>query len=481
LNPMKDSDVRELTADVVVAGGGGSGLAAAIAAAEKGAKVIVIEKRRTAGGNSVRPRGIFAADSHIQKRLKIEARRDDLFKMAMADSHWRVDGRIMQTFINKSADTIRWMEEKGVRFSDVPHFLPNQVPRIFHLMEGRGSAAMRLFVKRCGDLGVRILLDTAARQIVTDDRGEVAGLIAATKDSELHIRAKAVIIATGGYGGNKELLKKYYPYYTDDLINAGLPHMGEGLQMATGIGAATEGLGNLLLRGPYFKGSLEVVTVAMEPSTIWVNRKGERFTDETVGFHWPNAANALNQQPGRICYSLFDEKLKRTFVEEGLIKGYNRFAPNTKMIELDRRLRYEASRDRVKISGSWSEIAEWMGAKTETLENTITTYNASAQSRLDGLFFKQQDFLHALETPPFYAAKCYQGFYNTIGGIKINHHMEVVDPDDNPIPGCYAAGTDTGGWETETYCLLLSANAFGFAVNSGRIAGENASAYAGHD
>ena len=115
-----------------------------------------------------------------------------------------------------------------------------------------------------------------------------------------------------------------------------------------------------------------------------------------------------------------------------------------------------------------------MGATPKVLKETIKEYNASCDHGYDELMSKDRDYLFPLRTPPFYALKCYQGFLGTIGGIKINHHMQVLNHDDDPIPGLYAVGCAAGGWESDTYCLALSGSAFGFALNSGRIAGENA-------
>lgn len=82
-----------------------------------------------------------------------------------------------------------------------------------------------------------------------------------------------------------------------------------------------------------------------------------------------------------------------------------------------------------------------------------------------------------MRTAPYYAIKCHADFMNTIGGIKINERMEVLGKEDNPIAGLYGAGVDVGGWQSDTYCAVLSGSAFGFAVNSGRIAGENAAGF----
>ena len=101
-------------------------------------------------------------------------------------------------------------------------------------------------------------------------------------------------------------------------------------------------------------------------------------------------------------------------------------------------------------------------------------YNESCLKRHDGLFAKEPRYLRPLLTPPFYAVRAHANFLTTTGGIKINERMEVLGTDDEPISGLYAAGVDVGGWTTDTYCAALPGTAFGFAVNSGRIAGENA-------
>jgi fumarate reductase flavoprotein subunit len=192
-----------------------------------------------------------------------------------------------------------------------------------------------------------------------------------------------------------------------------------------------------------------------------------------MGFNWPEAANALNRQPDRICYTLFDEGIKEAFMTEGPIKGY-RNPPLKGLERLEKQLRSEAEKGSARIAESWDEVACWMGAAPKVLKETVDEYNRSCHRGYDETFLKQRRFLVPLETPPYYALKCCQGFLGTIGGIKINHRMEVLSHQDKSIPGLYAVGSCTGGWESDTYCLELSGSAFGFAINSGRIAGENA-------
>jgi fumarate reductase flavoprotein subunit len=475
-NLRKTTDIEILTTEIVVIGGGG-GLAAAVAAAEKGAKVTLLEKRKKTGGNVALARGLLAAESPVQKRMKIDARKEELFKTAMNYAHWTINPRIIWALMDKSGETIQWFEKMGVIFKDVPHSYYNQFPRIYHIPEGYGANLVKILLKKCMDLGVQLFCETSAKRILTGKRGEVTGVLAIRKDKEIKINAKSVIIATGGYSGNKELLKKYYQHYTDSLRLYGLPSVGDGLHMATEAGAATEGLGTILAMGPLFEGSLYVHAVAMESNTVWVNRRGERFVDEA--YEVPSeTANALNRQPDKISYTLLDEKIKQSFMEKGLIKGIeSRFPITTRMTDLERYLQKDRENGKVKISHSWKEIAKWIGADFKVLKNTIDEYNSYCGQGSDEMFYKERRFLQPLRTPPFYALKCCQAFHGTIGGIKINHHMEVLNHHESPIPGLYAMGNDTGGWVSDTYCFVLTGTALAFALNSGRIAGENAAKY----
>ena len=143
-----ETDIKkDATADVIVIGGGGTGLAAAVAAAEKEATVVVLEKRKALGGTSAMASGIFAAESPLQKRMMIEASRDVLFKKAMDYAHWKSNPRIVRAFVDKSGDTVRWLEEKGLEFAWIIAMYPNQVPQVLHSPEGRGAAIIRLLEK----------------------------------------------------------------------------------------------------------------------------------------------------------------------------------------------------------------------------------------------------------------------------------------------------------------------------------------------
>jgi len=347
---------------------------------------------------------------------------------------------------------------------------------------------MKALAKNCEDLGVKVLRRSAGKKLLTDEKGNVTGVVAATGEKELRITAKCVIIATGGCAGNKELLKKYYPVYSENVVCAGLPHKGDGLLMGMEVGAATAGLGTLEACGPDFLWlkSPHLNWISMQPNTLWVNKRGERFTDEGVATRAVGeSANTILRQPDQNSYTLYDVKIKRSLTEEGLaggplgwLYGVTKFVwEKNELPELEKEFQKQEERGILKISDSWDEIARWIGAAPEVLKATVDEYNSFCDHGYDEIFAKERRYLIPLRTPPYYAMKCGTHFYCTKGGLKINHHMEVLDKQDNPIPRLYAVGGDTGGWESDTYNIRLSGHSVGFAINSGRIAGENAAKY----
>ena len=360
---------------IAVIGGGGAGLSAAVAAAEEGADVILLEKRRKMGGNTALAHEIFAAESPVQKRKRFDVLRDDCFKIAMGYAHWRIDPKIVRVWIDKSGDTIQWLEEKGISFDIGGYgkmYLNHRYPPPGHLIEGRrgGADLIKKLAKNGEDLGVKILCQTGAKELITNKDGKVTGVIASRKDGgEIRIKATNVIIATGGYGGNKRLLKKYNPYYTENVTLVGAPCMGDGLTMTTKIGAATEGLGILHIESACATPGVhrDLHALAIEPQTIWVNKLGERFVDESVIFSHSGhmafeAGMAMMRQPDCLCYTLFDERLKQELIENGSTIGWAGTRPGVPQPRLAGMIQSATDKGKIKISNSWDDIAEWIGA-----------------------------------------------------------------------------------------------------------------------
>jgi len=482
IKKSRKTKAQTIQTDVVVIGGGGAGMAAAVQAAESGAKVLVLEKRGAVGGNTAMAHGFFAAESPVQKRMMIDAPKDALFKLSMDYHHWTINPKLVRTFINKSGDTARWLEEKGLKIDLVPALHPRYRYRTFHMTFGpTGNNVIQLLRKSCEDHGVNILLKSAVKKLLQDDRGKVTGVLAETVEGPLKVQSKSVIITTGGYGGNKRLLKKHCPNFGGETKYFGIKELtGDGLLMAMEIGAATEGLGLPHYWGGHYYGANVINLINQRPEAIWINRYGERYCDENNLFDMGLRGNVMDRQPDRVSYTLFDEQIKNKIIAEGLVGtqvALRWAAPDTTWASIMEKLPAEAKKDKVKISNSLDQIARWMGASPRNLKATIDEYNADCDRGYDSVFLKDRRCLEALRTPPYYAIRFNQTILDTMGGIKTNHNLEIVDSEDKPIPGLYAAGVCVGGYTSANYCYELAGTMFGFALNSGRIAAENAVKY----
>ena len=499
------SEGKNLKAEVVIIGGGGAGMAAALTAAERGcSKVVVLEKVGSPGGNSALAHDLFAVESPVQKQMGTDARRDDFFKIAMRWCHWsKVNPRIVRAFLDKSGETIGWLLEKGVTFQLGQYYI-NQSPRVRHAIDGRGAELMRILAKECEERGVQVFTRTPGKKILYGKNGREIVVVAENAEGELRISAKSVIITTGGYAGNVTLLKKYCAYYNPEtMLNAGVRHnTGDGIELALQAGAATAGLGHIMFHGPHAplfsekepsidintgKGNqlrVDISKLVWEPQTLWVNKRGRRYNDEGHNLSSFASAFVTAQQPGGIMYSLFDDSIRQNFEAEGLrrpaaygrVEGKQPLFNGVPLPGLGAGLREMAKKypKNIKIAETLDEITEWIGSKPEVLKETVKEYNEGCKRGYDQIFCKDRIYLLPLLKAPYYAVKGQSFICDAIGGIKINEKMEVVDADDNPLPGLYAAGATTGCWESENYCYELTGHLLGFALNSGRIAGENA-------
>jgi fumarate reductase flavoprotein subunit len=508
MHRKETTNSKNLNADVVIIGAGGAGLAAALTLFEKGCQNVVVLEKSGIGGNSAMTHDLFAVESPVQRRMGTDARRDDFFKKMMAWAHWAtVNPRIVRAFIDKSGDTIRWLQEKGLEFN-LQQFYINQSPRVSHTIKGEGKELMKVLARACTKSGIRIFTQSPCRKVFRDDKG-IIGILAEGKGEEITVAVKSIIIASGGYAWNRELLEKHCAFYNRDTVLSHGVHSntGDGIQMAIDIGAATAGLGHLMLRGPsapssqatrmkikYSASEVKEYPASIlikEPQTIWVNKKGERFIDEGHNLASFASGVPVAQQPDGVIYTIFDDHMRQDMEEQGInwpaaYGGQIRENPQhgrplagVPLPGLGKELRHLVDNgiSGLKIAQSLDEIADWIGAKTEILLKTVEEYNVDCKKEHDSIFCKDPKYLIPLHHPPYYALRGQSIICDAVGGIKINERMEVLDNDDNPIPGLFAAGSTTGCWETESYCYELTGHMLGFALNSGRIAGENAAQY----
>jgi fumarate reductase flavoprotein subunit len=471
--------------DVVVVGSGASGLAAALEAAQAGARVIVFEKQPSLGGTSNNFEGVFAVGSAMQKEKYIAYSSDQAFKNFMEYNHWRVDARLVRSLINRSAENIDWLQSLGVEFVEVSINMPD-APRTYHVVKGRGQAAVKALVQKVREKGVTIKAASPVKQILKGKSG-LSGVVVDLDGKDTVVACRAVVIASGGYANNAEWIKKYAGLELGRTVtpmgNTG--KMGDGIRMAWEMGAAAEGMGVLhLIRvapfGPEFPFMNTVEGAAIQP-VLWVDPKGERFCDEGIAYYDTSLGNVNSRYKQGYTFCLFDDTIKKHFIEKGVFRGMGTVVPpGCKLRDLEEQLERFLSLSSKEFFGANSieELAGKMEVDPRVLKNTVEQYNIFCAQRYDAEFAKDPEYLIPLNGPRFYAAKARTCFLGTMGGIKINYKTEAVDEYGTPIAGLYAAGLDAGGLHAESYSMRdTSGIASAFAIISGRVAGENAAKY----
>ena len=478
---------KTIETDVVVIGSGATGMTAALTAAEGGAKVIVFEKQRSLGGTSNFFEGSFAVESDMQRERYITYSRDEAFKNLMEYCHWRANARLVRAFVDESAATIKWLQEQGVIFTDTTALSPDGY-RTYHNVKGYGEALIKSLAIKIKEKGVDIRLATPVTKILRQgDR--ITGVIAEEDGEEMQVNCKAVIIGSGGYANNTEWIKKYTGYDLGvNMIPIGnTDKMGDGIRMAWEVGADAEGMGVLeTFRsgpiGPEFAPKSQVEFPTVQPD-LWVDPNGQRFCNEAVAFYDTTMGNVNARFKEGYTFSVFDDSIIQRLNEIGIDRNVAEAYPTgSKPVDFYKEFKVtlEKGPNDVFAADSIEELAGKMGVEPAVLKATVDEYNSFCAKGHDDLFAKDPRYLQPLKGPKYYAIKARSLFLSTLGGIKINHNMEVVDKKGKCIPGLYAGGNDAGGMWGDSYPFDVAPGAASsFALNSGRIAARNALKYIG--
>lgn len=470
----------EYTTELLVIGGGAAGLAAAAAAAEKGTKVIVAEAMAAVGGNGLFPRGVFAVDSVLQRQRLIFADVDDIFSRCMEYSHWKIDGRLVRRLLDKSGDTISWLMDKGVEFCDVVHHTPNQAPEVFHITsakENAGSVVVRCLKKFCLEHDVMLLTGTKGQSLLQNEDGAVVGARCVGKDgSPIRIHAQQVIVCTGGFSGNPEMIQKYYPHFQPERVamGGGMRHPGDGVRMALEAGADIEGNFAMEIAAPKIQGYAALNLLLGKPYHVWLNRFGQRFASEGIVYNFAQAANACLRQP--------EGKMWVVFGQNQLNKALADGRDQIELIHIDKNAEAQlpetmekAIADGIMVKAeNLLQLAAFIGCSEESVTASIEEYECFCRGGRDAIFAKDRRYLLPLGQGPYYAIRAGADMLITHGGIRVNENFQALKADFRPVPNLYIAGVDFGGVDADEYNVEMSGHGFGFALNSGRMAGEHA-------
>ncbi len=485
--------MADLRCDIAVVAAGPAGLAAAIAAQENGAQVIVFEKARVTGGTANMGIGPFALESVLQKDMLEDFSVEEAFQEYMKETRWHVNARLVKNYFEKSGDTISWLMDMGVTFAGVKKYFPGS-HRTWHLVQPddggvpgpRSAGTMcRRMTERAKQLGVQILTGTPVKSLIMEN-GKAAGVLAVDENmEEIRCNAKAVIIATGGFGCSSEMIRKYTGYnYGKDMFNFRIPGIeGDGLRMAWEAGA---GKGRMsmekiihLMAGVKNDMYLPMSNVFYQPNLI-INIRGERIMNEELLEHTSYASNVIDIQPERKVYSILDKRILAIYRKKGVDVPNDMTKAFGNIIDYFDDMMPKANEDVPEfmiIADSVEELAERIGCPLQNLRSTLEEYHDLCEDKYDSVFGKPRKYLRPLDNPPYYAAAVSIGAYGSLGGILTDSDLRVLTEDHEVIGGLYGAGSDVNDIYDGSYVFTFPGNTMGFALNSGRIAGENAASY----
>ncbi|MCR5665634.1 MAG: FAD-binding protein [Eubacterium sp.] len=480
--------MKTMETDVIVVAAGPAGLAAAVTVGEAGLDSIVFEKANTTGGAANMGMGPLGLETKIQKRQFDSITKDEAYDIHMKYTHYQVDADLVQTYFDKSSDTIEWLEDLGVEFAGAFRYFAESAAT-WHIVKPENGVIgpraagpmVRILTDKARELGSEIFLETPVKELIMED-GKCVGVKAVDKDGEeIEARAKAVIVATGGFGTNAEMLKENFGYNLwEDFFPFNVPGTsGDGLNMmwkvgAMKYGANVEKIYQLKDNMNYF-----LLDAVLRQPNLLINQRGDRFMNEDRMGNTTFTGNAIDIQPGNYAYCIMDD---------GILKYYKKNGPDIfdivhpeeafMAVEPEFERAVEEGYDGYFEAESIEELAEKLGIDAEKLEETIEDYNDMCDCGYDSQFNKNPKFLHPITGKGKYrVGKFYVAAYGTIGGVRVNKYCEVFDNNEQIIPGLYSAGNDANTLYGDSYNFTLPGNSMGWAVNSGRMAGESAADY----
>ena len=442
-----------LETDVVVIGGGGAGLSAAVEAANHGAEVVLLEKMPFLGGETGISGGtIQGAETSVQSEAGVADSRQALFKYWRQAAHHENEADIVRTVANNSAATIDWLIDLGVNYE--PAGLGGggwtDVLRA-HRPPGRGNELISVLKEAANNVGVNILMETEGTELI-EENGRIVGVKSRGQVSQ--VNAKAVIIATGGFAANDQMINEIIPEYSDTYSVTIAGNTGDGIRMGEEIGAETRGPWGVIGWRTAQKADWGTKVESLSREVLlYVNEKGKRFTNEDA-YYALLGEDIMEQEK---VYQIFDETVR----QEKTVGWEEDFQ--------------EAVDEGIIVKGETiSELARKLELPEDDFTNTMEVYNSNVERGHDPIQWRDADTLVKMDQPPYYALEVAHANLGTIGGLAIDTNSRVLNTDNEPIAGLYAAGSVTGGFLGEVY--PAGGTAISMGITTGRIAGQNAAA-----
>lgn len=498
--PIPEREIAgEETADVIVVGAGMSGLCAAISAAEEGAKVILLEKTNTV---NFRGYDYAAVNSRVQRQVGSTIDPVDVTREIMRFGAYKPNQKVVMQWVNHSGAVSDWLLDmalaKGCKIQHIwtrdemvaeGATLPTRPSMTFVLeptqeaiekapkgmIGGPPVIAMAYtLLSTAEDKGVDIRFKTPAVRLIRadDGKGRVTAVIAKPKDGayQKFTATKGIILCAGDYGHDPDMLHYYIP--SSDTVQQNLypskANTGDGHKMGLWVGADIDEAPHAPM---YFDlGMVDSPGLAdsvMRQPWLSLNNDAERYANEDLPY--PFIANAVRQEPGYTKWNIWDSK----WPEEAPAMHQTACKSLKSVYHDPKRLQKLIEDNVVKSANTIEELAAKMELPYDKVKAEIDRYNELARKGFDDDFYKRKECLTTIEKPPFYAAHISMALLVTLGGLKINEHMQVLDKEKHVIPGLYAAGNNSGSFYANDYCMTVMGNSHGRAYTFGYLAGKH--------
>ncbi|WP_294438677.1 FAD-dependent oxidoreductase [uncultured Slackia sp.] len=494
--PVADISSTEST-DVVVIGGGMSGFSAACSAAEKGAKVVLIEKTGAAQFRGI-DYGAVGGKIQLEAGIDLRDRKNDVLQEVLRWGSHRGDYRVVKAWLDNSAEALDWaadmLSSHGIQVAPMPiemqvipdawyeHFATDafQIVPTDELIAEGGEAGYeppyaigwaKAFTAYAEELGVDVRFNSEALQLVQAEDGTVTGVVYEGEEGTIQVDAKSVVLATGGYGADEEMMDAFIPNHAEDIHNITTPahNTGDGIRMGAWAGAAIDPAPHCPM---YFDEGVEglehmpSIPLTRQP-WLYLNDLGERFCNEDMPYAY--VCRAHNAQPRHMKWVIWDAKWETDGPAMGMIVCKDFRSP----LHDPEQIKQFIEDGSIMSADTIDELLGKMeGIDVETAKKTIEHYNELCAAGEDTDFGKRKQCLSSITEPPFYAVHAGTTLLVTLGGLQINENQQVIDANAHPIPGLWAAGNCSGSFFFDDYPITISGVSHGRACTGGRRAGQ---------
>nr|WP_257702548.1 flavocytochrome c [Vagococcus luciliae] len=439
--------------DIIIVGAGGAGMSAALQAKEDGKNPVILEKMPVAGGNTMKASsGMNASETKYQKEAGIKDSNDKFYEETLKGGHGTNDKELLRYYVDHSASAIDWLDSMGIKLNNLTITGGMSEKRTHRPEDGSavGEYLVHGLLNNIHEKDIPIFVNADVTEILEND-STVDGVKVTVEGKEKEVHGKAVVVTTGGYGANPEMLEKEKPELKGYVTTNQEGSTGDGIRMIEKLGGQTVDMDQIQIHPTVQQDKGVLIGEAVRgEGGILVSQEGKRFTNE-MGTR-DNVSAAITALPEKSAYLIFDAGVKER------VKAIN----------------FYEKQGFVKSADSIEALAKEIDMDGKTLDTTVTDWNKAVEAKSDKEFSRETGMDNELNKGPYYAIKIAPGIHYTMGGVKINDKTEVLNKDNQPITGLYAAGEVTGGLHGSN---RIGGNSVGDIIVFGRQAGEQSAKF----